>query len=138
MTVSCHPSIRALIVDDFAPWRDCLSQLLASDSRIKLVGQAEDGGEAVECAMRLQPDLILLDIGLPKMNGIEAGLRISQLSPHSRIIYVTQNLDIETMRLALARGATGYVLKMHAARDLLSAVNCVLADGTFVSDALIP
>ena len=92
--------------------------------------------KAVQKAQELQPDLILLDIGLPNLNGLEAAKAIRQIAPKARIIFLTQNSDIEIMQAALSTGARGYVLKTDAVSELLPAVEAVLANKEFVSSGL--
>lgn len=92
-----------------------------------------DGLEAVQKAEELRPDLILLDIGLPTLNGIEVARRIRKLSPESKIIFVSQESSADVVQAALALGAQGYVVKAQAATDLVAAVEAVLAGKTFVS-----
>jgi DNA-binding NarL/FixJ family response regulator len=95
-----------------------------------------DGQEAVQRAEELKPDLILLDIGLPTLNGIEAARRIRKRAPESKIIFVSQESSLEVAREALNLGARGYVVKTRAASDLLAAVEAVLEGRQFVSGGL--
>lgn len=96
-----------------------------------MVGEALDGLEALQKAKDPQPDLIILDIGLPILNGIESAKRIRQVSPSSRVIFATQTDDADIRIEALATGAKGYVLKANAARELLPAVEAALKSGQF-------
>jgi CheY-like chemotaxis protein len=102
----------------------------------QVISEAEDGLEAVEIAQALKPDLILLDIGLPKLNGIEAARRIQQLSPSSKIIFLSQNNNLDIVRAALSTGARGYVRKTDVKRELLPAMDAVLQGKQFVSSGL--
>ena len=102
----------------------------------QIIAEASDGSEAVQKAEDLKPDLILLDIGLPKLNGIEAAKRIRQCSPSSKIIFLSQNSDLDVVRAALGTGALGYVLKTDAGHELLPAVDAVLGGKQFVSSSL--
>jgi DNA-binding response OmpR family regulator len=95
-----------------------------------------DGLDAVQKAQELQPDLILLDIGLPKLNGLEAGRRIRTISPNSRILFLSQESSPDVVQEALSLGARGYVLKARAQSDLLSAIDAVLGGKQFVSRGL--
>ena len=95
--------------------------------------EAADGLEAVQKSEQLQPDLILLDIGLPQLNGIEAARQISRLSPRSRILFVSENICPVIAAEALRIGGWGYVIKSDAAHDLLPAVEAVIHDRRFVS-----
>ena len=100
---------------------------------MQIVGEASDGLEAVQKAEELQPDLILLDIGLPTLGGIEAARRIRELSPQSRILFVSQETSVHVVQAALAEGAKGYVVKTDLRRELLTAVDAVLRGEQFVS-----
>ncbi len=108
--------------------------LLQSRPEWQVIAEASDGSEAVQKAEALKPDLILLDIGLPKLNGIEAAQQIRQLSPNSKIIFLSQNKDPEIVRAALGTGALGYVRKTDARRELLLAVDAVLRGEQFSSN----
>ncbi len=106
------------------------------NAEFQLVGEASDGLEGVQNAQELQPDLILLDIGLPNLNGIEAAKRIHQIAPRTKILFLTQNNDADVARAALSNGTRGYVLKADAQRDLFPAIEAVLQDRRFVSRGL--
>jgi CheY-like chemotaxis protein len=103
---------------------------------MRLVGEASDGLEAVQKAEKLQPDLILLDIGLPTLNGIEAARRIRKVSPTSKILFASENRSVDVAEEALSTGADGYVVKSAAASELLPAVEAVLQGKKFVSASL--
>ena len=130
------PLIRVLVVDDFEDWRRQVHSLLQARPAWQVIAEASDGSEAVQKAEDLKPDLILLDIGLPKLNGIEAARRIRQRSPSSKIIFLSQNSDLDVVRAAVGTGALGYVLKTDAGRELLPAVDAVLRGKQFVSSSL--
>jgi CheY-like chemotaxis protein len=102
----------------------------------QVISEASDGLEAVEKAQDLKPDLILLDIGLPKLNGIEAARQIRQLSPSSKIIFLSQNNNLDVVRAALNTGAHGYVRKTDVKRELFPAMDAVLRGEQFVSSSL--
>lgn len=120
------PSASVLIVDDFAGWRIQVRQILETRPEWTIVGEAYDGPAAVEKAAEFQPDIIVLDITLPALNGIEAAKLIRQLCPKSAIVFLTQNNDLEIRDAALAVGAAEYVLKVNASRDLCSAIDACL------------
>ena len=101
---------------------------LADCDHLRVVGEATNGSEAVQRVTELKPDLILLDINLPDMNGIEVAEQIWQSNPRSRIIFATQNKDREVRRAALATGAAGYLIKEEAERELLPAIESALRD----------
>jgi DNA-binding NarL/FixJ family response regulator len=128
--------IRVLVVEDFAPFRQFIGSALAKRCDLQIVGEAADGEEAVQKAKELQPDLILLDIGLPTLNGIEAAQRIRQVAPESKIIFVTQESSADVVQKALNSGAQGYVVKTKAATELLAAAEAVLNGKQFLSSGL--
>ena len=128
-------SIRILIADDFIDWRRQVRLLLQVRPEWHAISEAADGSEAIQKAEELKPDLILLDIGLPKLNGVEVARRIRQLSPSSKIIFLSQNNDLDIVQAALSAGALGYVHKTEAQSELLSAVDAVLRGKRFVSSS---
>jgi DNA-binding NarL/FixJ family response regulator len=111
--------IRILVVDDFENWRRQVYSLLQARPTWQVIAEASDGSEAVQKVADLKPDLIVLDIGLPKLNGIEAARRIRQLSPSSKIVFLSQVNDSEIVQAGLSTGALGYVHKTHVRSDLL-------------------
>jgi DNA-binding NarL/FixJ family response regulator len=125
--------VRILVVDDYEPFRRFVCSTLGKRPELQIVGEVSDGLEAVQKAQELKPDLILLDIGLPTLNGIEAGRQMSKLAPKSKIIYLTQENDSDVLRAALSNGAKGYVLKADAASELEQALEAVLRGGHFLS-----
>ena len=126
-------SIRILITDDYVKWRREVRLLLQTRPEWQVISEASDGLEAVQKAQDLKPEIILLDIGLPKLNGIEAARRIQRLSPTSKIIFLSQNKDLDIIRAALGTGALGYVRKTDAKRELLPAMDAVLRGEQFIS-----
>ena len=129
-------SVRILVVEDVKTWRRFVHSTLANEKQWNVIAEVADGLEAVHEAQRLQPDLILLDIGLPGLNGVDAARRISQVAPKAKIVFVTQNTDTDVIRAALDTGAQGYVLKADAAKDLVFAIKAVLRGEKFVSRGL--
>lgn len=107
--------------------------MLETRPELCVVAETGDGSDAVQKAQELKPDLILLDIGLPTLNGIEAANRIRQVAPDAKIVFLTQNSDEDIMRAALATGAHGYVLKIDAGSELFAAVTGVLGGDDFIS-----
>ena len=120
-------TVRILVVDDFEPWRREVCTMLQRRPEFRVVAEVADGLEAVQKTQELKPDLILLDIGLPRLNGIEVAKRIRQIAPNAGIIFLTLNRDKETEQVALSTGARGYVLKTDAGRELLPALARFLA-----------
>jgi DNA-binding NarL/FixJ family response regulator len=129
--------IRILVVDDFADWRRFVLEKLLESSSLIAVGVASDGLEAVLQAEKLQPDLILLDIGLPKLDGIEAARRIRKVAQKSRILFLSQLVDIEVAQAALNAGGHGYVIKSEADGELFAAIEAVWLGRKFVSPRLV-
>jgi DNA-binding NarL/FixJ family response regulator len=131
-----RPSVRIMVVEDFEPFRRFICSLFEKRPTFQIIGEASDGPEAVQKAEQLQPDLILMDIGLPMLNGIEAARQICKLALKSKIIFVSQESNAEIVQEALSLGAWGYVVKSQAARDLLAAVVAVREGKKFVSDGV--
>jgi DNA-binding NarL/FixJ family response regulator len=129
-------SIRILVVDDFESWRQQVCSILHTRPELRVIAETGDGWEAVQKAQELTPDLIVLDIGLPNLNGLESANRIRQVSPDSRIIFLTQDSDRAVVRAALSTGAQGYVLKTDAGRELLTAVEQIMGGNDFVSSGI--
>ena len=127
------PSARTLVVDDYDPWRRHICAELKTRPELQVVGEASDGLEAVRMCENLKPDLILLDIGLSNLNGIEVEKRICQLVPSVKVLFLSQNNDAELVRAALSNGAQGYVLKADAGSELLPAIKAILRGERFVS-----
>ena len=126
-----------LVVDDFEPWRRFVSSTLAKQSGLQTLFEVSDGLEAVYRAEDLRPDLILLDIGLPTLNGIEAARRIRDLSPNSKILFLTEETSPDVAEAALEAGGAGYVVKSDAGRELLAAVKALSEGNRYVSARLV-
>jgi DNA-binding NarL/FixJ family response regulator len=118
-------AVRILLVDDHPVVRQGLRTLLEGREEWEVVGEASDGIEAVEKVGALQPDVVVLDVTMPRMNGIEACRLIRQKNPGREILFVTQHDSPHMMREAMAAGARGYVVKSNLARDLVEAVDAV-------------
>jgi DNA-binding NarL/FixJ family response regulator len=123
-------------VDDFEQWRHFVSSRLQNEPNLQIICEVADGMDAVEKAEQLRPDLILLDIGLPTLNGIEAARRIRKLAPKSKILFLSQNHSPDIAAEAL-RIASGYVIKSDASSELLPAVEAVLRGKQFVSGRFV-
>jgi DNA-binding NarL/FixJ family response regulator len=124
------------VVDDYEPFRRFVCSTLGTRPEFQVVGEAADGLEAVHKSAELQPDLIVLDIGLPTLNGIEAARRIREVSPKSKILFVSENRSRDIAEHALRTGASGYVVKSDAGSELLPAMKAVLQGKQFVSASL--
>lgn len=129
-------SIRILICDDHEGWRRQVRSLLQARSQWQVIAEAVDGPEAIQKAEELKPDLIVLDIGLPSLNGIAAARQIRKLAPEAKIIFLTQESSADVAQEALSSGALGYVVKAHAGSELLAAVEAVCKGKQFVSSGL--
>jgi len=126
--------VRILVVDDFDTFRQFVVEVLGKRLELQVVGEASDGLEALQKAVELRPDLILLDISLPSLNGIEVARQMRSLVPESKIIFLTQESSSDLMQAALSLGARGYVTKNMVLTDLLAAVETVLLGRMFVSN----
>jgi len=129
-------TIRILVVDDYEPFRRFICSTLSNQPRLRVISEASDGLEAVQKAQDLRPDLILLDVGLPTFNGIEAARRIRSSSPDAKILFLSQQSSPDLAQAALDTGALGYVIKSDAAGELLPAVETVFQGKVFVSPSL--
>jgi len=118
--------VRILVVDDSEPWRRQVCSMLQTRPEIVVVAEAANGLEAVQKAQELNPDLILLDIGMPILNGIEAAKRIRLLAPDAKIVFLTQDGDSDVAQAAISDGPDGYILKMDVWTELLTTVVAVV------------
>src|SRR5204863_2400387 len=128
--------VRVLAVDDFESFRRFAASQLGKRPELRIVGEASDGSEAVQKAEELQPDLILLDIGLPKLSGIQAARTIRELFPKIKILFASVHRHSDIVEAALRTGAEGYIVKTDAARELLPAIEAILQGERFVSPSL--
>src|SRR5690242_1405354 len=129
--------MRILVADDFVSWRRFVSSLiLPKKPGWHIVCEASDGEEAIKKAEEFRPDMILLDIGLPKLNGIDAARQISKIAPESKILFLSAFDSQEVVEEALKTGASGYVVKLDAASELLEAMEAVFHGKQFVSGRL--
>jgi DNA-binding NarL/FixJ family response regulator len=114
--------MRILVVDDNSQVRAAISSILVTDSRLEVISEAANGIEALDLAEILQPDLILLDVGLPDLNGLEVAKRIHEIAPRSVVLFLSQHSSGEIVRSTLKCGGMGYVVKSDAALELLPAI----------------
>lgn len=119
-------NISILLADDLSEWRAQVRKILRARPEWRVIGEASDGLQAIQKASELQPTVVLLDIGMPSLNGIEAAKIIHQRCPKSKVLFVTQDGDDDIRNAAVQAGAAGYVLKTNAGNELLHAVTNAL------------
>jgi DNA-binding NarL/FixJ family response regulator len=129
-------AIHILVVDDYEPWRRFVCLTLQIKPQCEVISEAADGLEAVQKTQQLRPDLVLLDIGLPTLNGIKVARRMREVSPKTIILFLSEIRSLDIVEEALRTGASGYVVKSSAASDLLPAIAAVLQGKRFVSPSL--
>ena len=128
--------VRVLVVDDYAPFRQFVRSTLDQKPDLQVIGEASDGLEAVRKAEELKPDLVVLDIGLPTLNGIEVARRIRKSCPDCKILFMSQASSVDVAQAAFSLGALGYVVKAHAGSELSVAIEAVCQGRKFVSKGL--
>jgi DNA-binding NarL/FixJ family response regulator len=129
-------TIGVLVVDDYEPFRRFVCSTLCGRQALQVIGEASDGLEAVRKAEELKPDLIVLDIGLPTLNGIEVARRVRRLCPECKILFLSQESSADVAQEVFSLGALGYVVKAYAGSELLAAVEAVCQGRQFVSKGL--
>jgi DNA-binding NarL/FixJ family response regulator len=130
------PPARVLVVDDQTLFRTGLASLLANDARVDVVGQAADGADAVKLAAKLKPDVVLMDIKMPSVDGIEATRQITELIPGVKVLMLTTFETDSQVIQALKAGASGYVLKDSSASAIVSSVLAVLSGERVMASAV--
>jgi DNA-binding NarL/FixJ family response regulator len=128
--------VRVLVVDDVELWQTFVHMHLDKEPNLHVIGVATDGLDAVRKAEKLRPDLILLDISLPGLNGLEVARQIRKVAATSTILFLSGESDPDVVRHAFSAGGLGYVLKSDAARDLIAGIESVLFGRRFVSSSL--
>ena len=128
-------SVRVLIVDDSAPWR-CFVATQLLERQAQEIETASDGFEAVQMARRLQPDIVVMDIWMPRLNGLAATREIGTFAPQSKILIVSNESDPDLVQAAFAAGARGYVLKSLAGSELLKAIAVIVRGDLFIGGGL--
>jgi DNA-binding NarL/FixJ family response regulator len=131
-----RPAVRILVVDDHEPFRRYFCSTLEQRADFQVIGKASDGLEAIQKTQELQPDLVLLDVGLPKLNGLEAARQMRKLAPLARILFISQEFSFDMIEAALQLGASGYVHKLRVQSDFLPAIESVLRGKYFVSGVI--
>ena len=131
------PPIRILVVDDFKPWLSFLLTMLEREATMLVVGSAMDGREAVAQAESLQPDLVIMDISLPSLNGIESARQIVRTLPKVKVIFLSQHRDPVVVQTAIAAGGHGYVVKIDARAELVPAIETVAEGRRYFSRGLL-
>ena len=130
--------VRILVVDDFEPWRRAIVSIIEEDAELQVIREASDGFEAIQMCQELHPDLVVLDVGLPKLSGLEVARQIRVVSPDSKILFLSAVSSQDVRREALRIGAAGYITKADALRDLLPAVRAAVGDQEFLRFTVLP
>ena len=128
--------VQILVVDDSLPWQRFVQSHLEAAPGLKVITVAADGSEGVQKANEIQPDVVLMDVSLPGMNGIEATRQIRKISPDSKILFLSMLDELNVIQAAFEAGGSGYVLKWDAGRDLIPAIGAILLGQRFVSYSL--
>jgi DNA-binding NarL/FixJ family response regulator len=128
-------SFTLLVVDDYEPFRRLICSMLEEIVDVQIIGEAADGLEAIRKAEELRPHLIILDIGLPKLNGIHAARNILKAMPDSKIVFVSQETSADMADEAFRLGASGYVVKVNAGTDLPKAIEAIRQGKQFCGTA---
>ena len=128
--------IRILLADDHAVVRQGFKMILGAQADMEIVGEAGNGREAVELAEQLQPDMVVMDVAMPELNGIEATRRLAAILPHTRVLALSMHKDSVYVREILRAGARGYLLKDSVAADLVAAVRAVAGGEGYLSPAV--
>ena len=128
--------IRILIADDHTPVRRAIRALLQTTTGMEVVGEAENGQEAISLTKQLRPEVVVMDVLMPKLNGLEAAKKIRALRPQPKVVFLSMYSEINVVQQALYTGAMGYVLKQESAHDLVEAIHAVMAKKPYLSPKL--
>jgi DNA-binding NarL/FixJ family response regulator len=131
------PSTKVLVAEDFEPYRALILSLLKENSQFSVIFEVANGILAIEKAQQLKPDLLLLDVGLPGLNGIECARRIRETLPDVKIVFLSQETSPEVIQEALSVGSCGYVVKSRAGDELLDAIQAVLEGKSHISEGFV-
>ena len=127
---------RVLVADGFKPWREMIGRLLENELNLLVLHSSCDGMDAIRQSSHYRPDLVVLEVDLPGLCGLEVARQLSQLSPKPKVLFLSMNMDPDVVQAAFDAGAFAYVLKTDAAKDLLVAVPQVFAGKRFISTAI--
>jgi DNA-binding NarL/FixJ family response regulator len=128
--------VKILVVDDSLPWQGFVVRHVETETEFKVIAIAGDGSDAVRKAKELRPDVILMDLCLPDISGVEVTRQIRKLCPHSKILFLSMHDEFEIIQAAFDAGASGYVLKWDSGRDLIPGIRAILLGRQFVSPSL--
>ena len=129
-------TIRLVLADDHATIRDALKLLLGSQPDLQVVGEADDGQSAVECAVALKPDVLLMDVSMPKLNGLQATAAVKERAPSVKVLTLTRHAEDSYLAELLRAGASGYALKQSSSAELLNAIRTVASGRPYLDPEL--
>ena len=127
---------RVMVVDDDPLMREGLAQILSTDSSIKVVGEATDGYGALRLARSIHPDIVIMDLSMPKLDGVATTRRILELLPQAEVLAISVYTDLDRAREVIEAGAMGYIVKASASRYLLAAVHAISSGSAFFSPGI--
>jgi two-component system response regulator NreC len=135
-TASLSTHLRILLVDDHAVVREGLRLLINTQADMEVVGEADDGSQVLQQAKALQPDVVIMDISMPQLNGVQATERLKAAYPRIKILVLSSYSDEAHIRQALASGASSYVLKRTIAEELIRAIRTVMSGGVYLDPSI--